>query len=195
MAQAATRQLSPDEYLQWEEDQQEKHEYCNGRIYAMSGATSEHIRVTFNLTVALGTQLRGRPCEGFNADMRVKVSETGLYTYPDMVVVCGKPDFDQRFKTATLLNPTVIFEALSASTEAHDRGDKFAHYMKLDSLRGYVLISTKTPRIEHYERQEDGRWVLNVQTSMGSALSLPEIDCELRMDEVYARVDFPTLPH
>ncbi len=193
MAPSTETFLSPEEYLTWEEDQEEKHEYLNGRIYAMSGATGEHNRITFNLA-ALGPQLRGRSCEGFTTDMRLKVSPTGLYTYPDMTVVCGSADFDRRFKTATLLNPTLIIEVLSDATEAHDRGEKFAHYRRLESLRGYLMISTRSPRLEHYQRQEAGLWLLNAETDLDKLIALPEIACTLPLEEVYYRIDFPALP-
>jgi Uma2 family endonuclease len=131
---------SPAEYLALERAAEHRHEYVSGRVYAMTGASREHNVIATNTSRALGNQLSGRPCETYQSDMRVKVSETGMYTYPDVVVACGTPAFEDAY-VDTLLNPTVIIEVLSPSTEAYDRGEKFAHYRRLPSLREYLLIA------------------------------------------------------
>jgi len=137
----------------------------------MSGASLKHNRIVAGLATTLGAQLRHKPCEPFFGDMRVKVSPTGLYTYPDVVVVCGEPQLeDQQFDT--LLNPKVIIEVLSESTEQYDRGDKFAHYQTLDSLTDYLLVAQNQPFIEHFQRQADGSWrysaVQGLEAEMGT---------------------------
>ena len=122
--------------------------------------------------------------------MRVKVSPTGLYTYPDVVVACGEPRFEDQH-VDTLLNPTVIIEVLSDSTAAYDRGDKFAHYRTLESLSDYLLVAQDKPRIEHYRRQADGQWLYSAADGLEARIEIPTIACTLHLAEVYDRVTFP----
>jgi Uma2 family endonuclease len=181
---------SPAEYLAIERASEIKHEYYAGEIFAMGGASREHNRVTFNLAVILGAQLKEKDCEAFVNDMRVKISKTGLYTYPDLIVTCEHPRFeDDQFDT--LLNPQVIIEVLSDSTEKYDRGKKFAHYRRVESLREYVLVSQDRPLVEHYARQDDGHWLLTVANGLEATVELPTVDCRLRLADVYAKVEFP----
>jgi Uma2 family endonuclease len=190
MSRPAEQFITPAEYLERERGAETRSEYLNGYIYAMSGASLKHNRVVAGLAVTLGAQLRRKPCEPFFGDMRVKVSPTGLYTYPDIVVVCGEPWLeDQHFDT--LLNPTVIIEVLSASTEAYDRGDKFAHYRALESLTDYLLVAQDKPRIEHYHRQADGRWLYFAAEGLEAGVEIATIGCTLSLAEVYERVGFP----
>lgn len=187
----AEQLITPSYYLERERSATERSEYCNGCIYAMSGASLTHNRVAASLAVILGIQLRHKPCEPFFGDMRVKVSSTGLYTYPDGVIVCGEPQLeDEHFDT--LLNPTAIIEILSVSTEAYDRGDKFAHYRTLPSLTDYLLIAQSQPRIEHYYRQGNERWLYCAVEGLESSIEIATIDCTLSLAEVYERVTFPT---
>ena len=161
MSQLAEQFITAADYLALERQAETKSEYLNGRIYAMSGASRSHNRITFNLARRIGNQLGGRRCEGYVNDMRVKVSPTGLYTYPDVVVVCGKEQFEDTHLD-TLLNPTLIIEVLSDSTEAYDRGRKFLHYQLLDSLIDYLLVSQDAPRIERGSSPvlvEAGSWL------------------------------------
>jgi Uma2 family endonuclease len=141
-----------------------------------------------NVIGELRSQLKGRPCTTYPSDMRVKVSPTGLYTYPDVIVVCDEALFEDN-QQDTLLNPTLIVEVLSESTEAYDRGGKFAHYRKLASLMEYVLITQTKPHIEHYVRQSDNRWLLAEADSLQDTLHLPSIDCHLALAEVYDKVE------
>ncbi len=194
MVQTADKFLSPEEYLDWEEDEQEKHEFFHGRIYAMTGGSLEHVTIIQNLSLALGNRLRGGACRVFTSEMRVKVSETGLYTYPDAVVVCGQMQLDCRKKSVTLLSPTLIVEVLSASTEAYDRGDKFAHYRQIPSLHDYVMISTRSPQVEHFHRHEDGTWLLTVRTSLDSSLTINALGIDVSLAEIYEFVEFPSAP-
>jgi Uma2 family endonuclease len=180
---------SVEDYLAQERASEQRHEYLAGEIFLMSGGSEQHSLIAANTTASLHTQLRQRPCRVYTSDMRVKVSATGLYTYPDVSVVCGEAQFedDQR---DTLLNPTVVVEVLSPSTEAHDRGKKSQHYRALESLREYLLIAQDTQRIEQYVRQPDDRWVLSdVYRSEGS-VNLVAIGCTLTLADVYEKVTF-----
>ena len=190
MSRPAEQLMTSADYLTLERKAEIKSEYLNGRIYAMSGASRNHNRITVNLTRRLANQLNGGPCELFVNDMRVKVSPTGLYTYPDVVVVCGEPRFeDQVFDT--LLNPMVIIEVLSESTAAYDRGDKFAHYRALESLTDYLLVAQNQPCIEHFSRQADGQWLYGVSDGLSAQVSIAAIGCALPLAEIYERVVFP----
>jgi Uma2 family endonuclease len=142
-----------------------------------------------NTGSSLHGQLRGRTCQPFAQDMRVKVRATGLYTYPDVLVACGA-----EFEGDTLLNPSVVIEVLSPTTEAYDRGDKFAHYRRLVSLTDYVLIAQDRMRIEHFQRQPDGNWLLRVAEAADEAIELTSINCRLDVSEVYERVVFDAAP-
>jgi Uma2 family endonuclease len=180
--------LTPGEYLDLERKAEIRSEYIAGRVYAMSGATRRHGLIAGNVYGLIWTQLRGKSCEAFTSDMRVKVSPTGLYTYPDIVAVCGEARFDDQH-TDTLINPTVIVEVLSQSTEAYDRGEKFAHYRRLESLREYVLVAQDKIRVEHY-RREGEEWILSEVSGADSTLHLSSIDCHVGIAAIYEKVDF-----
>ena len=188
MSPQAQQHYTPEEYLALERQAQCKSEYYAGEIFAMAGASRWHNLIVANVIGELRSQLKGRPCTTYPSDMRVKVSPTGLYTYPDVTVVCGEARFEDN-QQDTLLNPTLIVEVLSESTEAYDRGGKFAHYRKLTSLMEYVLITQTKPHIEHYLRQPDNRWLLSEADSVQDTLQLPSIDCYLALAEVYDKVD------
>jgi Uma2 family endonuclease len=185
----AQPRVTPAEYLAMERSSREKREYINGRVYAMAGASRRHNLIVGNILRELSTQLRGRPCEAYVSDMRVKVQHTGMYTYPDVVALCDDPRLEDA-ELDTLLNPSVIVEVLSPSTERYDRGVKFAHYRRLDSLQEYVLVAQGTPRVEHFRREGD-QWVLTEISDPGGALALPSLGCVLRLADIYERVDFP----
>ncbi|MFO1423883.1 MAG: Uma2 family endonuclease [Candidatus Competibacteraceae bacterium] len=197
MSQLAEQFITAADYLTLERQAETKSEYLNGRIYAMSGASEEHNTIVFNLARRIGNQLDKKPCRGYVNDMRVKVSPTGLYTYPDVVVVCGEPRFEDQH-VDTLLNPTLIIEVLSDSTAAYDRGEKFAHYRALQSLSDYLLVAQDQPRIEHYQRQPDGRWLYSATDGLNAQVEISTIGCVLSLAEVYERVVFaepePTPP-
>jgi Uma2 family endonuclease len=182
--------VSVEEYLAFERRSEGRHEYLDGEIFAMTGASRYHNRLAVNLVLIVGTQLRGGPCELYIADMRVRVAATGLYTYPDLAVVCGEARFDDAHLD-TLLNPTLIFEILSPSTEATDRGRKFAHYRKVESLREVLLIAQDRVAVEHYSRRlppPEGGWHLRDAARLDDRLSLPSIGCELPLADLYERV-------
>ncbi len=191
----ALKQLlyTSEQYLTLERQASYKSEYVNGGIFAMAGASKEHNQIAFNIAGELHGQLKSRPCLAYVNDMRVKVNATGLYTYPDMAALCDEPRFEDE-QMDTLLNPSVIVEILSPSTEAYDRGDKFAHYRRLPSLVEYVLIAQDKVRVEHYIRQ-DRRWVLTELDSLEDRLGLVSIQCEIALREIYAKVDLPVVRH
>jgi Uma2 family endonuclease len=182
--------LTPEEYLEIERKAEFKSEYFAGEMYAMSGATERHNLIVWNLAFCFGQQLRQRPCKAYFSDMRVRVEESGLYTYPDAVALCGPALFLDK-RNDTLLNPQVIIEVLSESTEAYDRGHKFAQYRKVESLREYVLISQNQYRIEQFVRQEGSQWLYSETSDPGAVARLSSIECELRVADVYEKVEFP----
>jgi Uma2 family endonuclease len=188
---AAKIRLTPQQYLDAERRAVVKSEYYDGQAYAMSGASRRHNLIAINLSREISLQLRDRPCEVYVNDMRVRVSEEGPYTYPDLVVVCGDPRF-QDGEFDTLLNPTVLVEILSPSTEAHDRGAKFAYFRRLDSLKEYVLVAQDRVLVERYTRQGDD-WLLTESIRLDESLRLTSIDCVVPLSEVYAKVELPTI--
>jgi Uma2 family endonuclease len=183
---ASKRRYSPQEYLARERQAPVRHEYHDGEIFAMAGASREHNLIAVNLSGEVGNQILDRPCESYASDMRVWIEATGLYTYPDFVVVCGEPRF-QDGELDTLLNPTVIAEILSPSTEAYDRGLKFGHYRRIPSLREYVLISQDRMLVERYTRQGED-WLLTEMTAPDQVLRLESIGCEIALGRIYAKV-------
>ena len=181
------RRVSLEDYLVAERQAETKSEYLNGEVFAMSGASREHNLIVWNLAGALHPQLRGRSCEAYVGDMQVHIPATGLYTYPDLAVVCGEPQFEDG-ELDTLLNPTVLIEVLSPTTEGYDRGRKAAHYRTLDSLREYLLVSQEEVRVELFTRQEDGHWLLSEASRPGDTVALGSIGCTLLLADVYERV-------
>ena len=175
-----------EDYLTLERSASYKSEYRDGQIYAMTGASRKHNLVSGNIYRELSLQLKKRPCEAYINDMRVKAAETSSYHYPDVAVVCGTPQFEDA-QVDTLLNPTLLIEVLSPSTEAYDRGSKFAYYRKIASLREYLLVAQDQPNIERYVRQGDV-WILSEVTGIEASMSLDSIDCMLSLREVYDKV-------
>ncbi|WP_437292333.1 Uma2 family endonuclease [Sorangium sp. So ce406] len=171
------------EYLEQERASPTKHEFLNGETIAIAGGTPEHARLSASVGAELRAQLRGRPCAVYSSDLRVRVNATGLSTYPDVSVVCGRLERDLEDKDAAL-NPVVLVEILSDSTEAYDRGQKFAHYRLIPSLCEYVLVWQHEPRIEVFHRNEDGSWTLR-EARAGEGALLEAIGCTLLVDEVY----------
>jgi Uma2 family endonuclease len=190
MASTARTRLTAQQYLEIERRAEYKSEFLNGEMFAMSGASRAHNLIATNVTRELSGQLRGRPCETYAGDMRVKVSETGLYTYPDVLVVCGEAEFEDAH-VDTLLNPTVIVEVVSPSTEAYDRGEKFAQFRNLASLREYVLIAQDRPRLERFRRSEGQDWLFSAVDGLEETAHLTAIGCDLALADVYERVPFP----
>jgi Uma2 family endonuclease len=165
-----------------------KSEYFDGLITAVSGVSRAHNRIAGNLYRKISDQLENRPCEAFISDLRLRVSPTGLYTYPDVMVVCGEAEYLDD-EVDTLLNPTMVVEVLSPTTESYDRGAKFAHYRQLASLKEYVLVAQNRMLVERFTRQGD-IWLPLVQTDPDDTLRLASIDCSVALREIYARVGF-----
>lgn len=181
--------LTPEEYLALERTADIKSEYLDGEMFAMSGASRWHNLITGNLTGELSTQLKKCPCEVYSSDLRVHIPATGLYTYPDVAVVCGEPRFEDE-QLDTLLNPRILVEVLSPTTEGYDRGKKFEHYQSIDSLAEYLLVDQTRPRVEHYVRQDGNQWLLTVFEGLQATVTLPSIQCGLALAEVYDKVAF-----
>jgi Uma2 family endonuclease len=177
------------EYLELERQSETKHEYWNGEISAMAGASPNHTLIAANVIISLGTQLKGKPCRVHTGDLRVRVSATGLYTYPDIVIVCGLPRYEDRQRD-TLLNPIVIVEVLSKSTESYDCGVKFGHYRTVDSLTDYLLVAQDSAYVEHRVRQAGDKWLLGIYQGLASEVPVPSIGCTLPLAEVYEKVEW-----
>jgi Uma2 family endonuclease len=188
MASQTRPRYTPEEYLAIERDSEGRCEYFAGEIFAMSGASERHNLITGNILAGLHSQFRGKPCKVYSSDMRVKVSASGLYTYPDVVALCGKTRFDDDHRD-TLINPMVIIEVLSNSTEAYDRGEKFKHYRKVDSLNEYLLVSQEKHQVEHYVRQPGNHWLLSEASNLDDTIQLPSINSVLALSEIYDKVE------
>jgi len=178
-----------EEYLAMERASEEKHEFLDGEIYLMSGASFNHNQIVGRTLGLLFVQLQNGPCDVLPSDMRVKVNDSGLYTYPDIIVICGEPKVEET-EQDTLLNPILIIEVLSPSTESYDRCKKFQHYRALDSLQEYVLIAQDQARIERYLRQPSGEWLLSDAVGLEAVIDLPSIQCKLALADVYAKISF-----
>lgn len=190
MARQPTTYLTPEEYLAAERKAEYKSEYIDGEMVAMTGASRKHNLVAVNITREISQQLKGRPCELYAGDMRVRVPSTRLYTYPDVAVVCGEPEFEDDYLD-TLLNPTLIVEVLSESTELYDRGKKFSFYRTIESLGEYLLVAQDERKVEQYARQADGRWLLSDYRTPEDEIELASIQCRLALREVYDKVALP----
>lgn len=179
-------------YLELERASEIRHEFLDGLVYAMAGETPDHSTICFNLNGILHSQLGDKPCRGFSPNMKVRAGIGGLYAYPDLMIVCGEPEFhDQRGDV--LLNPTVIFEVLSPSTEKYDRGEKFRRYQtQIESLQDYVLVSQDQMRIEHHHREANGTWSSNELTGPEAVLQLTSIDSKVQLAKVYRTTQVPT---
>lgn len=180
--------LSAQEYLALEREAEYKSEYYKGEVFAFAGASLQHNLIAANVLATIHSQLRGGPCSTFSSDMRITIPQTPHFTYADVAVVCGQPQLDDDFKD-NLLNPIVIIEVLSPSTERYDRGTKFESYQRIASLMEYVLVSQDRPRVEQFLRQTDGRWLYS-ETSANGTVKLTSIDCELALKDIYDRVEF-----
>jgi Uma2 family endonuclease len=178
--------MTEDEYLAFERASEERHEFADGEIFAMAGGSSNHSTVMMSIGSELRVALRERRYQTRSSEMRIYIPQSGRYVYADASVVCGRPEFKDETHD-TLLNPNVIVEVLSPSTEAYDRGDKFAQYQALPSVMHYVLASQDKPRIEVFTRQDDGSWNLR-NYGPGDRVALPAIECTIDVDQVYTNV-------
>jgi Uma2 family endonuclease len=190
MSAVPKRLLTVQEYLAQERRAEFRSEFYRGEVFAMAGTSYRHCQIKDNVAQEAGSQLKGGPCRVVTSDLRVRVTATGLYTYPDVVFLCGQPEFeDQNFDV--LLNPRAIVEVLSDSTESYDRGDKFTHYQKLPSLQEYVLIAQNKVLCERYVRQPNDSWPLTPFDQMDQALEFVSVPVRIPLSEVYRDVKFP----
>jgi len=193
MAAQSQPRLTPEEYLAIERAAEFRSEYYNGRMYLMAGGSRRQAIIIGNLTRRLGNLLDGRPCVATPIDLRVRVSPYGLYTYPDVIVSCDPPELLDGYKD-TLLNPTLIIEVLSPSTEAYDRGFKSQQYRTIESLQEYALVSQTEPRIEVFRRQPGGDWLLSEAVGIGATCRFDSVDCRIPLAEVYDKVSLDDEP-
>jgi len=180
-----------EEYLAFERKALDKHEYVDGEIIAMAGASREHNLIGTNTTVALATNLRGKGCEVYANDMRVRMKGKE-YGYPDVVVVCSEPEFaDEEFDV--LLNPTIVVEVLSPSTRFRDKTEKLETYQKMESIKECLLIEQSGMRVEHYIKQTPNQWLLRIYENAGDTVKLESIGCEILLSDIYLQVEFKTV--
>ncbi len=189
MSQQIKPYVTPAEYLEFERKSVYRSEYLHGEIFAMTGASRKHNLITANILAELHRQLKGKPCEVYASEMRVKVATSGLYTYPDVVVVCGEPQLEDDYLD-TLLNPTVLFEVLSESTERYDRIAKSGYYQAIESLSEHLLVAQDEICVEQYVKQVEGQWTVTETRSIDGTIELHSIDCSLTLQEIYDKVSF-----
>jgi Uma2 family endonuclease len=193
MSAAPKPKLTASEYLEIERRATFKSEFFNGKIFAMAGASREHNRVKENLVGELFTRLKGGPCQTYSSDQRVMIEATGLYTYPDIVILCGPGTYDPADRD-TLTNPTAIIEVLSPSTERYDRGAKFRNYQQIPSLIEYVLVAQDEAVCERYVRQADTSWALVSFVELAATLAFTSVPAHIPLTDVYSGVTFPETP-
>ena len=180
--------ISAEEYLERERAAtQERHEYIDGWVIRVSGASIEHNFIVSNLNRELGNQLRETDCRVTANDLRVAFPSLDKYAYPDVVAFCGEPELEEEHLDM-LYNPTLIVEVLSPTTEDYDHGKKFSRYRRIDTLQEYLLVAQDAPHVEHYVRQDDGSWRLTDTDGLDATITLPSIEAELPLDEVYLDV-------
>jgi len=180
--------LTPEEYLAIERRSKTRNEYYRGEVFAFAGASRRHNRIVTNLVTALDTQLRAGPCNVYSSDMRVKISAAGIYAYPDVVVTCGTELFEDEIKD-TLLNPLVLVEVLSESTEAYDRGTKLEHYRSIESVRNYLLVTQDRKRVELYTFQGGADWLYKDIQPPNTDVEIASIKCSIVLADIYYNVD------
>lgn len=193
MASLLQKKFTPAEYLALERKASEKHEFFAGDIFAMAGATKEHVRISGNLYHQLRLQLEGKPCEPFNSDLRLRVSATGLYTYPDVSVACAPLEFED-LAVDVLLNPRVLFEVLSPTTQLRDRRFKFRHYQQIPSVAEILFVAQDEPYVERFVRVPGALWQFDVVEGLEGSVRLDCLACVLTMAQIYQGVEFPPPP-
>jgi Uma2 family endonuclease len=185
--------LTEAEYVEIERAAEFKSEFFDGEMFAMAGGTPQHSLIGANLVGEFRNRLKDKACAAYNADLRIKVEATGLYTYPDLSVLCGPLKFAPGADD-TVVNPSVLVEVLSDSTEAYDRGRKFEHYRKIPTLREYLLVSQKGPRIEQFIRQSDEHWLMIEAAGLEKSLALPSLQITVSLAEIFLKVEFVAGP-
>ena len=180
---------TPEEYLEFERQSNERHEFWDGYLVQMAGESLSHSRICVNLTIEVGSKLRGKSCEALSSNMKVRTSTASLFSYTDLTIVCGEPLFHDR-KRDVVVNPRAIFEVLSPSTEKYDRGKKFQRYrLGNETLTDYILIAQETCLVEHFHKIEDGSWVYENYNELADLLRLKELELELTLVRLYDRVE------
>ena len=190
MATVPKHYVTSEEYLNREKDAEFRSEYFRGEMFAMAGASANHNLIVLNAGASLREQLKKKPCRVYPSDLKLRIESTGLYTYPDLSVVCGEPQLETNGGDV-LLNPVVLVEVLSESTEAYDRGKKFEHYRTIPSLKHYVLIAQDRYSLDCFSRKPDGSWILTSCQDLDGKVGLEAIDTHLGAAEVYDKVVFP----
>lgn len=186
--------LTPEDYLDFEREADARHEFLDGEIYQMAGESLSHSRVCMSLAREVGNKLKGKKCEALSPNMKVRTSTASLFSYPDLTIVCGEPRFHDA-KKDVLVNPQVIFEVLSPSTENYDRTTKFQRYrMGNETLTDYVLVSQDKVFVEHFTKQAGGDWLYRSCGEIGDVLQIETIECDLDLREIYDRIEFDVLP-
>ena len=183
--------MTLEEYLGRELESEEKYEYFNGEVFAIARPSARHTWIVANIVVEFGRQLKGKPCRLSSSELRLRVTPTGLYTYPDVMVICGNVEVAAEQKD-TVLNPVVIVEVLSPSTQDYDRGQKFQHYRTLPSLIDYLIVAQDEPRVEHWTRQSENRGLLTDFAGLGQVIQLASINCILPLAEIYDKIEWTT---
>jgi len=187
MSTNAKHYTTPEEYLEFDRASEERYEYFAGEMFLMSGGRARHNTIIFNIGGSLRAQTKGGRCRGFANSQRVLVDDTGLYTYPDVVLVCGQPVLAHG---DTLVNPTLLVEVLSPSTGNYDKVGKFDHYRKIASLAEYILIAQDKPHVMRHVCQGNATWLLSETTDINAVIELPSINCQLTLSDVYDNVGF-----
>jgi Uma2 family endonuclease len=187
-----SRRYTLEEYYDREPLAEVRHEFHDGEILAMSGGSMEHSQIAINLGSELRTRLKGKPCQAFESNLRSRIEASNRNVYPDLAIVCGPVELDTRDKSrGTIMNPRVVFEILSPSTERYDRTEKRDHYLLVPTLEAHVLIEQDRPRVEVLSRAGDGRWEVNFANGLDAVLKLGTLDLEIPLREIYDRVTFP----
>lgn len=186
----SSRKYTLEEYLELDKNSEEKYEYFNGEVFAMAGGSPNHARLGFDIGTLFSQKLKGRNCEAFNSDMRVKVPAALPYRYPDLSVVCGKPVFEELNGQEMLVNPILIVEVLSPSTAAYDLKDKFTAYQSIDSFQEYLIVSQDRPHVIQHIRQSKGRWLRIDIEGLDAEVALEFVNVTLSLNEIYERVKF-----
>jgi len=179
-----------EEYLELDRNSDERYEYFDGEVVAMSGGRIAHSLIAGNINRALGNKLENRPCQVLTSDARIKVPAALPYRFADVVAVCGEPVIDEIGEMELLVNPLLIVEVLSKTTEAYDRGEKFSAYQSIESFREYLLVAQDRPHITRYVRQAPGAWLRTEAEGLEARLTLTSLDCELTLGEIYRQVTF-----
>jgi Uma2 family endonuclease len=186
------KRFSVEEYFKIDSDSPIRHEYVEGQIIDMAGGTDQHSQITFNLIGEVRSRLRGKPCQGRDGNLRVRFGRKVIYGYPDALIICGQPQFDPQAKgNSTLLNPSVLIEVLSETTEAYDRGRKFERYREIESFQEYVLVAQDRPSVEVYRRQPSGLWTLQPYLGIEASAAIVAAGIDLPLAEIYTGITFP----